>query len=175
MAKRAARLELFIESFLWYFRLLVIIPVIFSLISVVTLIIVGSEEIIRGIIYQIVNPNIPETYTKTLGYIITGIDIYIIAIILLIFALGIYELFISKIDIANQHNPTEQPLLESQSLDRLKDKLLKAIVMALVITFFKQMLSVKVESSEDLLLVGAAVLIIAISSYLMQRAHAESH
>ncbi|MDG2989337.1 YqhA family protein [Candidatus Synechococcus calcipolaris G9] len=174
MAKRVARLELFVESFLWYFRLLVIIPVAFSLISVVTLIIVGSEEIVRGIIHQIVNPNVPETYTKTLGYIITGIDIYIIAIILLIFALGIYELFISKIDIA-ANDDSNQPLLESQSLDRLKDKLLKAIVMALVITFFKQMLSVKVESSEDLLLVGAAVLIISISSYLMQRAHADHH
>lgn len=169
MAKRVPRLELFIESFLWYFRLLVIIPVAFSLISVVTLIIVGSEEIVRGIIYQIVNPNTPETYTKTLGYIITGIDIYIIAIILLIFALGIYELFISKIDMANQSDESK-PLLESQSLDRLKDKLLKAIVMALVITFFKQMLTVKVESSEDLLLVGTAVLIIAVSSFLMQRA-----
>ncbi|MEL6501874.1 MAG: YqhA family protein [Cyanobacteria bacterium J06623_1] len=39
---------------------------------------------------------------KTVTYIIGGVDYYLIGIVLLIFAFGIYELFISEIEIKHQ-------------------------------------------------------------------------
>ncbi|XFA71843.1 YqhA family protein [Thermosynechococcaceae cyanobacterium Okahandja] len=165
-----------VEPFLWYFRIFVIIPVIFSLLSTFALFILGSHEILQGLGIQFRNYGDSSIYVKTLGFIITGIDLYLIGIILLLFALGIYELFISKIDAGlSRDTNTDISLMQSQSLDKLKDKLLKTIVMALVVTFFKQLISFNVQTPLDLLFLAASILIIAISTYLMYRVSSDAH
>ncbi len=174
--RRMSQLERVVEPVLWYFRIFVIIPVIFSLLSTFALFILGSHEILQGLSIQFRNYGDSTIYIKTLGYIITGIDLYLIGIILLLFALGIYELFISKIDAGlSRDKNTDISLMQSQSLDKLKDKLLKTIVMALVVTFFKQLISFNVQTPLDLLFLAASILIIAISTYLMYRVSSDSH
>lgn len=174
--RRLSQLERLVEPFLWYFRLFVIIPVIFSLLSTFALFILGSHEILLGLGIQFRNYGDSTIYIKTLGYIITGIDLYLIGIILLLFALGIYELFISKIDAGlARDRATDVSLMQAQSLDQLKDKLLKTIVMALVVTFFKQLIAFNVKTPLDLLYLATAILIIAISTYLMYRVSSEAH
>ncbi len=174
--RRMSQLERVVEPFLWYFRIFVIIPVIFSLLSTFALFILGSHEILQGLGIQFRNYGDSTIYVKTLGYIITGIDLYLIGIILLLFALGIYELFISKIDAGlSRDDNTDISLMQSQSLDKLKDKILKTIVMALVVTFFKQLISFNVQTPLDLLFLAASILIIATSTYLMYRVSSETH
>ena len=64
--------------------------------------ILGSWEILEAIIFY--NPLIDSSITENnevLFKIISSIDLFIIAIVLLIFGFGVYELFVSEIDFAN--------------------------------------------------------------------------
>ena len=98
---RFRKIELFFEALIWNFRFFILIPVVFSLLSALRLIVIGTIDIWAGLTIAI-NPQDPEgTQTiKTVTYIIGGVDYYLIGIVLLIFAFGIYELFISEIEIS---------------------------------------------------------------------------
>lgn len=162
------KLENFVETSLWTVRFLTIIPVFFGVISVVVLFILGSLEIIQALklCWDI---NSEGSYQKILSYIIGGIDFYLIGIVLIIFSFGIYELFISKIDIGRQN--TEIQILSITSLEQLKDKILKVIVMVLVVDFFKKDLEMSITTPLELLYLAISIILIAASSYLLRSKH----
>ena len=99
-----------------------------------------------------------------------GIDYYLIGIALLIFGYGIYELVFSDID-PRQQDPSDlrRNLLNIDSLDTLKQKLTKVIVVALIVTAFKSMVSVQVNSITELLQYCGGVLMLAFSGWLVGR------
>lgn len=160
------RIETSFETLIWNFRLLVLVPVIFSLLSAVKFFAIGTWNVWAGFTLSF-NPTNPEgeTTNNIVSYVIGGIDYYLIGIVLLIFALGIYELFISKIDIRFDH---EVDILQSESLEELKGKLVKVIVVALIVNLFKKMLELDINQASDIIYVSLAILLIAISNYLLQ-------
>ena len=162
------KLEYFVETSLWTVRFLAIVPVLFGVFSVLGLFILGSLEIISGLSGYLHFKH-EETAKSILSGIIGGIDMYLIGIVLLIFSFGIYELFISKIDIGRQNE--EIQILEIKSLDQLKDKVLKVIVMVLVVGFFKKVLEMPISTPLDLLYLAISILLIAASSYLLRSKH----
>ena len=83
-------------------------------------------------------------YTTLLSGIIGGVDLYLIGMVLLIFSFGIYELSISKIDIARS-SESYHTLLEISNLDDLKNKIIKVIIMVLIVSFFQRVLSMKID------------------------------
>ena len=88
-----------LEKLLWNVRYVTLLSVILSIISSIFLIILGSWEIIEAILYF--NPLIDSSINSNndlLFKIISSIDLFLIAIVLLIFGFGIYELFVSEID-----------------------------------------------------------------------------
>jgi uncharacterized membrane protein YqhA len=176
------KIENLIESALWSARFLTAIPVVFGIISVFTLFWLGSIEIIHGFNAMIhpahAGEMIQEVATKAkdpvklvLSGIIGGIDLYLIGIVLLIFSFGVYELFISKIDVGRREDQ-DVKILEIKSLDELKDKILKVIVMVLIVSFFKEVINKEVTSYQDLLYLAISILLVAASGYLM---HIGSH
>jgi uncharacterized membrane protein YqhA len=70
---------------------------------------------------------------------------------LLIFAFGIYELFISEIEIKHQDDSS---ILQSDSLEELKGKLVNVIVVALIVSLFKQMLSIEIGKLSDVIYIA---------------------
>ena len=88
------------EGILWSTRYIVIFSVISSVVASIVLFLVGSYEIVETIFKQISNLLNNQSYHQELLVgIIQGIDLYLISVVLMIFGFGIYELFISKIDI----------------------------------------------------------------------------
>ncbi|MCX5942618.1 MAG: YqhA family protein [Cyanobacteria bacterium] len=105
---------------------------------------------------------------ELLAGIVSGIDLYLIGIALLIFGYGIYELLISSIDAAREANGgASNGLLDIRDLDQLKEKLVKVLVVALIVTAFKYMLTLKVDDGQSLLLFCTSVLVLALSGYLI--------
>ena len=104
--------------------------------------------------------------------IISGIDLYLIGIVLILFSFGIYELFISKIDIG-RHEDQEIQILEIKSLDELKDKILKVVVMVLVVGFFKRVMEMHIETPLNLLYLAISILLISASSYLLRTSYSK--
>ena len=145
MEHEQAFLEKVWERTLWSSRYIVVLAVLFSTLAAITLFILGSYEILQAIVD--LNPILNEEYRgdhkKMLLKMITAIDLYLIGVVLLIFGFGIYELFISKIDIARQDEGVT--ILEVENLDELKNKLIKVIIMVLIVAFFERVL----EMSED--------------------------
>ncbi|PSO48348.1 MAG: hypothetical protein BRC33_10105 [Cyanobacteria bacterium SW_9_44_58] len=160
------KIEIYFELCLWKFRLFTLIPVLFGLLSTLNFFVIGSLEIIDGIFYSFeADYREDGAFINVITQVVGGIDHYLIGIVLLIFSFGIYELFVSAIDV--RFHFQEVKILQIENLDQLKHKLLQVIIMVMVISFFKKALSMEITNSTDLLFFALAVLFIALSSYLL--------
>ncbi|RUM45038.1 MAG: YqhA family protein [Hydrogenimonas sp.] len=164
-------LEKLFESTLWNGRLFVLLAVIFSMFGSIVLFFVASVDI-WGIMIKTFETYLhhqhPEHFHEELvGVIIGAVDLYLMAIVMLIFSFGIYELFISEIDPAKQAEGSK--ILEIHSLDQLKDKLAKVIVMVLVVSFFKKALYTHYDTPLEMLYFAGAILALAVGLYFLHK------
>ena len=149
------------EAGLWSTRLIILTGVVFSVLAAVTLFLIGSYEIIVSIWHYITHmqEDLKAAHNELLVHVIGAVDLYLIGVVLMIFGFGIYELFISKIDIARDDE--DVTILEIKDLDELKNKIIKVIIMVLIVTFFERVL--KMEYSEPLEMLYFALSIFALS------------
>ena len=88
------------------------------------------------------------------------LDTFLLGAVLLIFAFGLYELFISNLDEASKSEAGGKILIIS-SIDSLKSKLGKVILMMLIIKVFSFFSEIKPVTTLDLLYMGITVVLIA--------------
>ena len=165
-------LEKFFENAMWQTRLFVLFAVIFGLLGSIVLFIVASMDIFEVLKYTInvySNGLHPEKFHEEIvSKIIGAVDLYLIAIVMLIFSFGIYELFISKIDAAcNESNENCSTILAIHSLDQLKDKIAKVIIMVLVVNYFQRVLHTTYQSPLELLYFALAITALAVGLYFL--------
>ena len=165
---RTTVLERRFESMIWKFRLITLVPVVMSLFGSVSCFVIGTYAEI-SVLSRVIQGHFTHTNsTLLIGKVVGGIDYYLIGIALLIFGYGIYELVISDIDPRQQEaSDVRRNLLNIESLDGLKQKLTKVIVVALIVTAFKSMVGFKVTTSAELLMFCAGVLMLAFSAWLL--------
>jgi uncharacterized membrane protein YqhA len=167
---RKLRMERRFESAIWRFRLITLIPVVMSLMGSVSCFVLGTYEELTVLKKVIQGQFTYANSTLLIGKVVGGIDYYLIGIAFLIFGYGIYELIISDIDVRQQDNSQERRnLLNIESLDGLKHKLTKVIIVALIVTAFKVMVSFEVKTITELLQYCTGVLMLAFSAYLIGR------
>jgi len=165
-------LEKMFENGLWKTRFIVILAVIFSLIGSIVLFIVASMDIFSVAIYTfetITTGAHPEHFHEDiLSGIIGAVDLYLIAVVMLIFSFGIYELFISKIDAAcNEEDENCSTILAIHSLDQLKDKISKVIVMVLVVSFFQKVLHTDFATPLDMFYFALSITALAVGLFFL--------
>ncbi|MGC8467918.1 MAG: YqhA family protein [Acidithiobacillus sp.] len=114
-----------------------------------------------------------DLHAEIVAHAVSIVDGYLLATILLIFSLGLYELFISKIDIAGESKGSR--VLFISSLDELKDRLAKVILMILVVSFFERSLAMHARSFVDLLYLAIGIALVALALYLSHRASGTTH
>ena len=158
------------ENALWSTRFIVLISVVLSIISSIILFLLGGWDIIQAIIYK--NPllnNDIETNNELLFNIISSIDLFLIGIVLLIFGFGVYELFISEINFAK--DKFADSTLKINSLDQLKNKIIKVIIIVLIVKFFEKVLKLShnFTTPRDLILFSLSILAICIGYFLINR------
>ena len=168
-------IEIGFENLLWSTRFFVLLAVIFSMIGGIALFIVASVDVWHVTVsvfnnyFGGVHP--ADFHEKIVAELIGAIDLYLIAIVLFIFGFGLYELFISKIDVAERSAASK--ILEIHSLDELKDKLAKVIIMVLIVGFFKRAMHTTYGGPLDMLYLAGAILALALAFYFMHKG--ESH
>ena len=158
------------ENALWSTRFIVLISVVLSIISSIILFLLGGWDIIQAIIYK--NPllnNDIETNNELLFNIISSIDLFLIGIVLLIFGFGVYELFISEIKFAK--DIFADSTLKINSLDQLKNKIIKVIIIVLIVKFFEKVLKLShnFTTPKDLIFFSLSILAICIGYFLINR------
>ncbi len=164
-------IEAAFESTLWGTRFFVLLAVVFSMIGGIVLFIVASVDVwhVAVSVFQNYFSSIhPENFhEKIVAELIGAIDLYLIAIVLFIFGFGLYELFISKIDIAEKSAASR--ILEIHSLDELKDKLAKVIIMVLIVGFFKRAMNTEYGGALEMLSLAGAIFLLALAFYFMHK------
>ena len=111
----------------------------------VILFLVASADIIgvaKFVITNIVNGTHPEHFHEDIvAGIIGAVDLYLIAVVMLIFHLVFMNYLYQKIDAAcNEENENCSTILAIHSLDQLKDKIAKVIIMVLIVNYFQRVL-----------------------------------
>lgn len=164
-------IERFFENILWNSRFFVVLAVIFSMLGGISLFIVASMDI-WGVVTNVANVYInhlhPEDFhEEVVGGLIGAIDLYLMAIVMFIFGFGLYELFISDIDIAKQSASSR--ILEIHSLDELKDKLAKVIVMVLIVSFFQRVLHTDYNGALEMLYFSISILGLSVGLYFLHK------
>jgi uncharacterized protein (TIGR00645 family) len=163
-------IEKIFENGMWKTRLFVLLPVIFGLIGAIILFVVASKDIYEVLTYTIdvyANGLHPEKFHEEIvSKIIGAVDLYLIAVVMLIFAFGLYELFISKIDAA-EDTKTGSTILAIHSLDQLKDKIAKVIVMVLIVSFFQKVLHTRYDGALEMLYFALSIGLLAVGLYFL--------
>lgn len=165
-------LETVFETFLFNSRLIVILAVIGSLISSVLMFVRGAIVIYQTAVEFFHHPFGGHDGGEEMSIaFISSVDSFLFATVLLIFAMGIYELFISKIDPASRHEDSRPNWLEIHSLDDLKGAVGKVILMILIVRLFESAVKMKYDQPVHLLWLGLAVLFVAAALYLQHAGH----
>ena len=159
----------FFERLLWGSRYLTLLAV-WSCIAGMAMLFVMSAIDMSKLLAEFVNVyflghTMEGFHTTVVDHVITAVDDFLLAMVLLIFALGVYELHISKIDFARQED-TAGSILQIKSLDDLKDRLGKVILMILIVAFFKNVIHVKFDDPLNILYMGAGIAFVALAGYL---------
>ena len=164
------KFERMFEGMLWESRYIVLAAVIISLVSSIAMYFMATIDAVYMITHLLEYPVLDtearlQLRSETITHVVELIDGYLLATVLLIFALGLYELFISKIDQAEEAENASQVLL-IQSLDDLKARLAKVILMILIVKFFEFALDMTFESPMHLLQFAGGIALIGLALYL---------
>ncbi len=164
--------ESLVERVLWESRLIIILAVIASILSAVVLVLIGTYDVYKVIaeLFHGAAADMESFHALAVTHIIAAVDSYLIATVLLIFGMGLYELFVSKIDIAEADEKSSRILI-IHDLDQLKEKLAKVILLVLVVTFFKHAVYFHYEDVTSLLYLAGGIFLIALSIYLTHKGH----
>ncbi len=161
-----------IETALWNSRFLVMLAVVPSLLGSLMLFIVGTVDIFKVVVdvmgYYLLGGT-QDIHESLVPDIIIAVDIYLIAIVLLIFALGVYRLFVSRIDQAEASN-LRHPF-NVASLDQLKDKIARVVILAVIIEFFRAVVDIRFATPLEAIYLALSVLALAAALYLMSLGH----
>tara|TARA_R110002020_G_scaffold37471_6_gene113220 strand:+ start:144 stop:704 length:561 start_codon:yes stop_codon:yes gene_type:complete len=161
-----------IETALWNSRFLVMLAVVPSLLGSLMLFIVGTVDIFKvvaDVVGYYLLGGTQDIHDSLVPDIIIAVDIYLIAIVLLIFGIGVYRLFVSRIDQAEESN-LRHPF-NVASLDQLKDKIARVVILAVIIEFFRAVVDIRFATPLEAIYLALSVLALAAALYLMSLGH----
>jgi uncharacterized membrane protein YqhA len=180
----------FIERWLYSFRWFTWTAIIGSLGAAAALFIGGTGTLVNSV-FHFFMPNsaisvrieeflrrigiVSEANIKNLetlqGSLVTVIDVYLFAMVLLIFGVGIYELFINQIDPVDDKHSNRPSWLHVTCIDDLKASLGKSILMVLIVALYKYALNITAASAGNasvvnLLHFAGVIVLVALSLFL---------
>jgi uncharacterized membrane protein YqhA len=167
--------ELF-EGSLWNSRFVIFLAVLGSLFASFAIFYMATVDVVILVqhTFHYADSSLTDEARKilhdsTVSHIVEVVDGYLLAVVLLIFSLGLYELFISDIDQAHGSKASSKILVIS-NLDDLKSRLAKVILMIMIVTLFEETLNMHISQPIDLVYMGAAIALIALALYLTHAA-----
>ena len=152
------------EDLLYYTRYFSFIAVIGAVLSSFILFIQGFGLIIKGLVGFFQDPY--ERYEALFEKLVSSVDVFLFALVLIIFGVGVYELFIANVDPEDKPAATRPTWLKISSVDDLKSSLGKVILMVLIVSFFKHVLEIDSERWDPIALLYLAIGILLISGAL---------
>ena len=169
------------ELTIWSSRLIVIVAVVSSLLAAVALFYMSTVDAWHMIMH-LLNYASPDLSMQqrmglradTITHVVEMVDGFLLATVMLIFGMGLYELFISKIDQA-ETSAVASSVLVINSLDDLKARLAKVILMILIVRYFEYALQMKFDSMLDLLYFSMGITFLGVALWVSHLADKKEH
>ncbi|XP_057477375.1 uncharacterized protein LOC130765059 [Actinidia eriantha] len=168
-----------IEKVIYGCRFLAMFAVLGSLVGSFLCFIKGCTYVVSAFQQYLVNRG------KVIFLLVEAIDVYLLGTVMLVFGVGLYELFISTLDTAKLQSEENFPYrsnlfglftlkerpkwLEIKTVNELKTKLGHVIVMLLLIGLFDKSMKAIINSPVDLLCFSASVCLCSGCLYLLSR------
>jgi uncharacterized membrane protein YqhA len=168
-------IERVFEQLLWNSRLVTLVAVIASLVASFVMFYIATADVVF-LLGEVAHYTSLESaarehlHASVVAHVAEIVDGYLFATILIIFSLGIYELFISKIDMI-EDSPIAPRVLLIRSLDDLKERLAKVVFLILIVRYFQYVLESSVSAPLDLLYLAIGIALVAVSLYLTGEKH----
>ncbi|CAM3017584.1 YqhA family protein [Shewanella loihica] len=155
------------ERFLWSSRLSVMIGVFACVLAAFVVFVMGVKDVVHmvALLWDYVLTGSYEVRNDLVMVVVEILDTFLLGSVLLIFAFGLYELFISNLQAA-EDSVAGGKILVISSIDSLKSKLGKVILMMLIIKVFSYFTEMKPTSMLELLYMGVIVVLIALALML---------
>jgi uncharacterized membrane protein YqhA len=181
MSRPSNRLEAVFERLLWGSRLIMLVAVLTSVLlalGTLYLAVVDATRVI-GILMDYADPSLGSkeaTYLRNeaVASIVRTLDGFLITSILLIFAFGIYELFIGDIAVIDRSEAALR-FLAVNTLNQLKENVARLVILVLVIEFFGVALSLQYAQPLDLLYLAVGILLVSGGIFLTAPRSATEH
>jgi uncharacterized membrane protein YqhA len=174
-AKLLRPLKRLFEAALWSSRLVVLVAVVFGSVLALGAFNLATTDVFYALWYlgQYADPTLGAgehegLRSSAVMAIMKAVDGYLIAAILIVFPLGLYELFVGTLDVAERSEAAPRLLL-IRSLGGLKDRIAGLVLLVLVIEFFQRALQLHYERPLDLLYFATSVLLVSGALYLGTR------
>ncbi|MGK0617302.1 YqhA family protein [Meiothermus cerbereus] len=151
------RLEQLIQSVLWSARWVMLLPVVGLLAGAIYFALQTGLEVWRALG--------SGSLEKALPLMVGALDLALLASVLIIFALGLYELFIAEV---RQPEGGLNNVLIVKSLNDLKTKLGQVILMILIVKFFEKAQAFSPKAALDFLFYAGAVALLGVALWLVQ-------
>jgi uncharacterized membrane protein YqhA len=151
------RVEQLIQGLLWQARWVMLLPVVGLLAGAVYFAVQTGVEVWRALS--------SSSLEKALPLMVGAVDLALLASVLIIFALGLYELFIAEV---NRPEGSLNNVLVVRSLNDLKTKLGQVILMILVVKFFEKAQAFSPKEALDFLYYAGAVAFLGAALWLVQ-------
>jgi uncharacterized membrane protein YqhA len=163
------------EAALWNSRYIVLVPVVACVLIALYLFFIVTVEAVQlpshlgAFIDTSLDGHVrAKLYSEGIASIAKIIDGYLFATIMLIFAMGLYELFIGKLEIA-ENSEIANRVLMIRSFDDLKNKLAKVVFLILIVTYFENALSADYNEPLELLMLAGGIALVAGAIWLTSR------
>lgn len=160
------------ERGLWASRLVILVAVAASVVLAL-----GAFWIALVNVYHCLDPLVdysdpsldPRAYSglrsEAVTTIVKALDGFLIGALLLLFAFGLYELFVDDISAAEGDEAAPRLLVVS-SLNDLKEKVARLVLLVLAIEFFGRALNLDYTRALDLLYLAGGILLVSAALYL---------
>lgn len=146
-----------------HLRKVSVIAVIASGLGSILMFVIGAVKVFRAYHSYFLNEMLLGTgplsgANLSIAYLVQAIDAFLIALVLMIFGGGIYNLFIQNEPDENQQSPS---VMRIRSIAELKSILAELVIIILMVKFLEGALKTQGELNWPMLILPAAVLMLA--------------
>jgi uncharacterized membrane protein YqhA len=166
-----------LERGIWSSRLVIMVAVVASLVVAVVMLYIATVDVIF-LLAQIPGYAQPSTppdvrahmHGAVVAHVAQIVDGYLFSAIMVIFGLGLYELFVNRLAVPDAGEGVAS-ILRIRDVDDLKERLAKVVFLILLVRYFQYALDQPVLTSLDLLFLAIGIALVALSIYLTARSH----
>lgn len=155
------------ERVLWSTRLLLVAGVAGSVVLAVAVVWLATVDLVRflGDVADYTTYGDATARSGLVAGVVKIVETYLLAAILVVVTFGLYELFVGRID-ARQTGDGAPRVLVARSLDGLKDRIAKLVVLTLVIELFQRALTVDIDGASDLIVLAGGDALVSLAIVL---------